>query len=246
MNRRIVAFGAPMDVYTMAETVDFIERRMQQGLFTQHVVVNVAKVVQMQGDPELDTAVRGCDIINIDGAGVVFGGRLLGFDIPERVAGIDLFHELLKMAERTGRSVYLLGATEDVIRRTVEKLGKMYPRLKVGGFHHGYFWKEEAAMVQRIRESKADMLFVGIGSPMKERFIDRWKTELGVSFAMGVGGTFDVVAGKVKRAPKWMQTAGLEWFFRVLQEPGRMWKRYLVTNCQFALMVFRAMLRGRR
>ena len=102
-------------------------------------------------------------------------------------------------------------------------------------------------MVREIRDSKSDLLFVGIVSPLKEKFIERWKDDLGVAFAMGVGGTFDVVSGKTKRAPKWMQTAGLEWFFRVLQEPRRMWKRYLYTNSRFAMMVFSRLLhRGSR
>jgi len=236
---RLEMFGVPMDAMTMDDTVREIDRRIAAGLFTQHVVVNVAKVVQMQDDPALAAAVKACDIINIDGAGVVFGGRMLGLDIPERVAGIDLFHHLLRHSEKTGLSVFLLGATDEVIERTVVNLRGMYPGLRIAGHHHGYFWKEEQAMVERIRASGADLLFVGIASPMKERFIDRWRDVLGVRFAMGVGGTFDVVAGKVRRAPLWMQRAGLEWLFRVLQEPGRMWRRYLVTNSRFVAMVLR-------
>lgn len=226
-----------MDALTLDGTIREIDRRMSAGLFTQHVVVNVAKIVQMQNDPKLAAAVKACDIINIDGAGIVFGGRFLGLSIPQRVAGIDLFHELLVYAEASGRTVYLLGATQEVIEKAVAKLRSAHPRLRIAGFHHGYFWKDEAAMVARIRKSGADMLFVGIGSPLKEQFIDRWRASLGVKFAMGVGGTFDVVAGKVRRAPRWMQRAGLEWFFRVLQEPQRMWRRYLMTNTQFLKMI---------
>ncbi len=240
MNARVEMFGVPMDAMTMDDTVREIGRRGACSGFTQHVVVNVAKVVQMQDDPALSSAVRSCDIINIDGAGIVFAGRFLGMDIPERVAGIDLFHKLLEHAQQAGLSVFLLGATAEVLEQAVGNLRGVYPRLRIAGYHHGYFWKEEQQMVERIRASGADMLFVGIGSPMKERFIDRWRDVLGVRFAMGVGGTFDVVAGKVRRAPLWMQRAGLEWFFRVLQEPGRMWRRYLVTNCRFLVMVVRA------
>jgi len=225
MSTRLEMFGVPMDAMTMAETVREIERRMSVGCFTQHVVVNVAKLVQMQTDSALAEAVKACDIINIDGAGVVLGGRFLGHSIPQRVAGIDLFHQLLVLCETSGRSVFLLGATQAVIEQAVDNLRGSYPRLRIAGFHHGYFWQDEAAMVAAIRESGADMLFVGIGSPLKERFIDRWRTELGVKFAMGVGGTFDVVSGKVRRAPVWMQQAGLEWLFRVLQEPRRLWRR---------------------
>lgn len=229
-----------MDTFTMEETVHEIARRMAAGSFTQHVVVNVAKLVDMQHDPALFAAVGGCDIINIDGAGVVFAGRWLGMAIPERVAGIDLFFRLLAHAEETGRAVYLLGATSEVLEEALARIRANYPKLHIAGHHHGYFWDREEQTVRSIRESGADMLFVGIGSPLKETFIDRWKHELGVSFAMGVGGTFDVVAGKVRRAPAWMQRIGMEWLFRVLQEPGRLWRRYATTNTRFLAMVLRA------
>lgn len=229
-----------MDTFTMEETVHEIARRMSSGAFTQHVVVNVAKLVDMQHDPGLFAAVAGCDVINIDGAGVVFAGRWLGLAIPERVTGIDLFFRLLAHAETNNHSVYLLGATSDVIENAVINVRATYPQLRIAGYHHGYFWDQEEQTVRTIRESGADMLFVGIGSPLKETFIDRWKNELGVSFAMGVGGTFDVVAGKVRRAPAWMQRIGMEWLFRVAQEPGRLWKRYATTNMHFLAMVLRA------
>jgi N-acetylglucosaminyldiphosphoundecaprenol N-acetyl-beta-D-mannosaminyltransferase len=246
LRNRIVVFGSGMDPLTVEETVQEVDRRLNRGQFTQHVVVNVAKVVKMQTDMELSDAVNACDIINIDGAGIVLAARALGFDIPERVAGIDLFERLLEYAERQQRSVFFLGATQPVIEETVRVIKTRYPLLRVAGFHHGYFWEEEHAVVNMIRDSEADLLFVGFSSPMKERFINRWKGELGVLFAMGVGGTFDVVSGKVRRAPMWMQRAGLEWFFRVIQEPRRMWKRYLFTNSRFALMFITRLLRGRR
>jgi N-acetylglucosaminyldiphosphoundecaprenol N-acetyl-beta-D-mannosaminyltransferase len=228
-----------MDALTMEETIRAIDQRITNGQFTQHVVVNVAKVVQMQEDSELADAVRACDLINIDGAGIVFAGRIAGLKIPERVAGIDLFEALMRYAVKDRRSVYLLGGKPDVIRKTVLRLQHDNPGLNIAGFQHGYFWEDEEETVRQIRASGAEMLFVGISSPLKERFINRWRDDFGVVFAMGVGGTFDVVAGKVRRAPKWMQRAGLEWLFRVLQEPRRMWKRYLVTNSRFLLLLAR-------
>lgn len=214
--------------------------------FTQHVVVNVAKLVNMQSDAELADSVRACDIVNIDGMGVVLGARMLGYEVSERVAGVDLFDRLLQDAARHDFPVFLLGASEEVVERVAQKSVSQYPGLKVTGYHHGYFWDDEAAVVEQIRASGARLLFVAITSPKKENFINRWKSELGVDFVMGVGGTFDVVAGKVKRAPAWMQRCGMEWLFRVLQEPGRMWKRYLVSNVKFALTLFRARLNARR
>lgn len=232
-----------MDVASMTETVEAIREAVLAGRFTQHVVVNVAKLVNMRRDAQLNESVRSCDIINIDGMGVVLGARLLGHDVPERVAGVDLFHALLAMSAQKGYSAYLLGATDEVVNATARKVQELYPGLKLAGFHHGYFWDDEKAIVDQIRASGAELLFVAITSPKKENFINRWRDQLGVTFVMGVGGTFDVVAGKVKRAPLWMQKCGLEWFYRVLQEPQRMWKRYLTTNTKFLFMLIREKLR---
>lgn len=241
--RKIELFGNAMHVTSYLETVDVIRRSVRQRHFLQHVVVNVAKLVHMQSDAVLRQSVNECDIINIDGMGVVWGARFLGHKVPERVAGVDLFHALLAMSAQEGFPVYLLGATAEVVELTAKRVQGLYPGLQVAGYHHGYFWDDEETMVRTVRESGARLLFVAITSPKKENFINRWRDQLGVNFVMGVGGTFDVVAGKVKRAPLWMQRCGLEWFFRVIQEPRRMWKRYLVTNTKFAFLLLRAKFR---
>jgi len=230
-------FSCPIHLVSMDETVDWIDARVEAGHFTQHVVVNVAKIVNLQRDATLAASVRACDIVNVDGMGVVWGARLLGIPVPERVAGVDLFDRLLALADAKGLPVYLLGATQEVVELVVAVAAARYPRLPIAGYHHGYFQDDEQAVVDDIRRSGARLLFVAMTSPHKENFINRWKSQLGVDFVMGVGGTFDVVAGKVKRAPPWMQRSGLEWAFRVLQEPGRMWKRYLSTNSRFLAML---------
>jgi N-acetylglucosaminyldiphosphoundecaprenol N-acetyl-beta-D-mannosaminyltransferase len=229
----------------MDETVDAIARRLETGVFTQHVVVNVAKVVHMQDDAALRNAALSCDVINIDGMGVVWGARLLGLEIPERVPGIDLFERLLGFSQERQYPVFFLGARPEVVAAAVANAQGRYPGLPVAGYHHGYFWDDEEEVVAKVRESGAKLLFVAITSPKKEQFIARWNQELGVGFAMGVGGTFDILAGKTRRAPKWMQNAGLEWLYRVVQEPRRMWKRYLVTNSRFAAMLARELLSQR-
>jgi N-acetylglucosaminyldiphosphoundecaprenol N-acetyl-beta-D-mannosaminyltransferase len=241
--RRIEFLGTPMDVATMQETVSAISERLKASKFTQHVVVNVAKLVNMRKDQELARSVTECDIINIDGMGVVWGARFLGLKIPERVAGVDLFHQLNIMAEREKFPVFYLGARDDVVSQTAKIMQQQHPKLDIVGYHHGYFWDDEAELVKKVKASGARLLFVAITSPKKENFINRWKDQLGVDFVMGVGGTFDVVTGKVKRAPVCMQKAGLEWLYRVIQEPGRMWKRYLVTNTLFAWMLFKEKMR---
>lgn len=243
--QRINFMNSPMDSATMDESVTYIKQRLLNGEFTQHVVVNVAKLVTMQNDNELAQSVQSCDVINIDGMGVVWGGRLLGHDIPERVAGVDLFHRLLAMSANNRLPVFLLGAEAEVVSKTAQVVEARYPGLKIAGFHHGYFWDQEEQVVDKIGKSGAKLLFVAITSPKKENFINKWRANLGVDFVMGVGGTFDVVAGKVKRAPLWMQKWGLEWLYRIIQEPRRMWKRYLITNTKFAWLLFKELLRKR-
>lgn len=239
--KRIEAFGCPMDSVTLTETVEYIVAAVSRGEFLQHVVVNVAKIVSMQKDRKLYTSVTNCDLINIDGMGVVWGARLLGCSVPERVAGIDLFNSLVFESAKREFPIFLLGAKQSVVGEAARRLKNRHPNLIIAGINHGYFWGNEAEVVEKIRSSGAKLLFVAITSPMKENFIDRWKNELGVDFVMGVGGTFDVVSGCVKRAPIWMQSAGLEWFYRVLQEPKRMWRRYLVTNTQFLALLLCAL-----
>ncbi|MBF0138016.1 MAG: WecB/TagA/CpsF family glycosyltransferase [Magnetococcales bacterium] len=231
--------GSEFFPWTMAQTLAEIERRLAKGTFVQHAVINVAKLVQMRSNPGLRSAVNGCNIINVDGMGVVWGARFLGIPVPERVAGIDLFLALVAQATTTGRKIYLLGARPEVIERTVAVLREKHPSLPLAGYQHGYFWHDEVGVVKAIQNSGAELLFVAISSPKKEIFIHRWQKTLGVKFVMGVGGSFDVVAGVTRRAPLWLQKLGFEWLFRLLQEPRRMWKRYLVTNAIFAWLLIR-------
>jgi N-acetylglucosaminyldiphosphoundecaprenol N-acetyl-beta-D-mannosaminyltransferase len=242
-DHRIDLFGIGMDALTVAETVDLIDRRIVARQFTQHVVVNVAKLVHAQDDAELRRSIASSDIVNIDGMGVVWGARLLGHAVPERVAGVDLFDALVELAAARGYPVFLLGARPEVVAEVDLVLRKRLPALNIAGVHDGYFWADEEAVVDRIGRSGARLLFVAITSPMKENFIARWQDRLGVDFVMGVGGTFDVVAGRVTRAPRWMQVSGLEWAFRLAQEPRRMWRRYLTTNLRFAWLLGGASLR---
>jgi len=236
----LVNFGhVAMHALSMQETLDILEERIEADIFTQHTVVNVAKIVNMQSNLYLQKAVKSCNIINIDGTGLLWGVRLLGNKVPERVAGIDLFIELLKKAEEREYPVFFLGAQKNILGEMIVRIKEKYPGLKIAGYHHGYFWDNEQEMVDKIRISGAYLLFVAISSPKKEIFINQWKDDLGVRFVMGVGGSFDVLAGKVKRAPIFMQKTGMEWFYRFLQEPRRMWKRYLVTNSKFLWMLLK-------
>lgn len=238
--KRIEILNCPMDVATMGETVSEISNRIGDGRFTQHVVVNAAKIVNARKDQELAESIRSCDLINIDGMAVVWAARILGHFVPERVAGVDLFMKLVEESESRSYRIFLLGATDSVVSKVASFCIEKYPNIKISGFHNGYFWGDEAAVVDKIKKSRAQLLFVAITSPKKEKFINKWGRELGVTFVMGVGGTFDVIAGKVKRAPVWMQKSGLEWLYRVIQEPKRMFRRYVETNSKFIYLVMKA------
>lgn len=225
----------------MRESLDHIEHNVvSRESFMQHIVVNAAKIVHAQKDEELRNAINNSDLVNIDGKPVVWALKLLGHKVPEKVSGVDLFVELVRLAEEKGYRPYFLGAKKEVLEQMVKNLGRDYPELKIAGYRDGYFKKEdEQAVADDIKKSSADMLFLGITSPKKEIFLDKFTKYMNVPFSMGVGGTFDIVSGKTKRAPVWMQNWGLEWFYRFLQEPKRMWKRYLVTNTLFIILVIK-------
>lgn len=237
---RVELMNCRIDNLTMAETVDRVGRFISEGGPHQHVVVNVDKMVKANRDPELLKIINGCDLINADGMPVVWASRLLKRPLKERVAGIDLFRALVERAAREGWRLYFLGARREVVARVVEIFLREYPVLQVAGWRDGY-WRpeEEPQVVEQIRDSRPDILFVAISSPRKEQFLGQYAREMGIPFAMGVGGSFDVVAGRVRRAPLWMQKIGLEWFFRFLQEPRRMFHRYFVEDPVFLLLLWR-------
>lgn len=244
---RIQFFGASIDPLTMPETLKRVEEIIHSKTITQHVVVNVAKIVLMQKDEQLKKIVNSCGLINADGQGIVWGANLLGEKIPERVAGVDLFLNIVELSAQKGYRLYFLGAKDQVVKKVIEIFKLKYPTIKIAGYRHGYFSKEEEpSIAQAISQSKADVLFVAMSSPQKEYFLGQYASVMKVPFMMGVGGSFDVVAGITQRAPVWMQKIGLEWFYRLLCEPGRMWKRYLTTNCIYAGMLIRGLFKGKR
>jgi N-acetylglucosaminyldiphosphoundecaprenol N-acetyl-beta-D-mannosaminyltransferase len=238
--RRVQILGLPIDTLTMEETIGLIFHSIQNNKPLQHVVVNAAKMVNAQRDEALRQSIVESDIVNADGQAVVWASRFLGSPLPERVAGIDLMQRLVKLADEKGLKIYFLGAEEDVVHGVVSKYKSVYSERIIAGFRNGYFSPEEEEKVASdIRDSCAHILFVAMTSPKKEIFLNKYKALLNIPFIMGVGGSFDVVAGKVKRAPVWMQRWGLEWLYRVYQEPKRMWRRYLETNTLFILAVLK-------
>ena len=238
MENRINFFGLNLDIITVEETLNRISKFIETRQCVQHVVVNVAKLVYAQKDNELKEIINSCPLVSVDGAGIILGAKLLGINIPERVTGIDLMYKLIEYSALKGYRVYFFGAEERIVSKVVEIYRKKYPELIVAGYRNGYYSdEEEENIVLDIKNSKADIFFVAMGSPKKEIFLNKYSEMMEVPFTMGVGGSFDVVAGKVKRAPKWMQAINSEWVFRLIQEPKRMWRRYAVTNSEFAIML---------
>ena len=231
-------FGISINALTMEQVLAAVDEAIAARCRLLIGVVNVAKIVNMHRDPVLRSSVLEADLVVADGMGVVWASRFLGQSLPERVAGIDLMDGMLARSADRGYRVYCLGATAEVLAAAVDRMRADHPGAQIVGQRDGYFGEhEEEAVAEAIREARADILLVGMTSPKKERFLARWSERMQVPVCHGVGGSFDVAAGKVKRAPAVWQKAGMEWLYRVVQEPGRMWKRYLVTNTLFAGMV---------
>ena len=234
MTSAITMMGCRIDNLSMEETLVRIEEFIRSGQPHQHVVVNVDKLVKASRDPDLRRIINECALVNADGMPVVWAARLLGKPLKERVAGIDLFEALMRRAGEKGWRVFLLGACEEVVAAVADTYRRRYPDLAIAGWRNGYWTvDEEAQVAAQVRASSADLLFVAISSPKKEQFLGRWQAEMRIPFAMGVGGTFDVAIGRVRRAPRWMRRAGLEWFYRFLQEPRRMFHRYFIDDMAF-------------
>jgi N-acetylglucosaminyldiphosphoundecaprenol N-acetyl-beta-D-mannosaminyltransferase len=235
---RVIVINCAIDNLTLSESVARVESLVLSGKPHQQVSVNVDKVVKAAKDPQLLRVINQSSLVNVDGMPVVWASRLLGKPLKERVAGIDLFDALMQHAAKKGWRVFLLGAEDASLEGTRRHYETISPGFKVAGMRNG-FWKpeEEGDVVEQIRAVRPHLLFVAIPSPRKELFLDRHQDVMRIPFAMGVGGSFDVMAGKVKRAPHWMQRSGLEWFFRFLQEPRRMFKRYFIDDLSFARLL---------
>jgi N-acetylglucosaminyldiphosphoundecaprenol N-acetyl-beta-D-mannosaminyltransferase len=185
---RAELMGCPVDILTMAETIDLARTAMRKRVRMQHVALNVAKLVNMRFDPVLSSDVAGSDVVGIDGMGIVFGARLLGIQVPERVAGIDLFLNLMSVCAAEGFRPFFLGGADRVVRKAAAEIAARHPALSFAGVRDGYFTtQQEPEVVGAILSSGADCLFIGMPTPRKERFLAAYRDSLGVPFIMGVG-----------------------------------------------------------
>lgn len=241
-NTRIPFLNTFYDNLTFEKTLEIINQAILNKQQIHHTVINAYKVVLLQNDLGLRESVNSADIINVDGAGVIFGAKILGKPVKERIAGIDLMERILEQAHKNNFKVYFLGAKEEIVKKITTIYSEKYGKNIVAGYRNGYFTNEEEnEIVHKIRESNPQILFVAMPSPKKENFLFKYKKEIeNVNFIMGVGGSFDVLAGKVNRAPIWLQKIGMEWFYRLIQEPKKMWKRYLIGNLVFLFLILKS------
>ena len=239
-NARVRFLNTVIDVLYTDETVKLVEKYVQTKTALHLMGVNADKVNEINENEIMKRIVNSCGIINADGASIVMASRYLKKPLPERVAGIDLMEQLIRLSEAKGYTVYLLGAKQVVVAKTAEVLVEKYPKLRIIGFRNGYFQKSEWQEISNeLKEKKPDFVFVGITSPIKEYLIEYLQNDGNNSVFMGVGGSFDVISGMIPRAPLWMQKANLEWLFRVIQEPKRLFKRYFFGNLQFIMSVIK-------
>lgn len=240
---RCKLLGCPLDLLGPVQVLTRVKQAVRTGNSVRVEGLNVAKIIQARRNKALMTALENADIVHLDGIGVALGGRILGFSLPPRRTGCDLMMDLMPHAAHEGYRLYFLGAKQEVVSEMAERLRRRFPGLNVAGVRDGYFGaEEEKLIVDEIQSKHVDLLFVGISSPKKEIFVNRWWSSLDVKVSVGVGGSFDVLSGRVKRAPLWIQNVGLEWLFRLIQEPRRLAFRYVSTNAIFAALLLREVL----
>lgn len=235
--------NASFDPLTLDGTVDRIFHHIQSGFHGWLCTVNVSIMMMMRGDSRLQAFVDRASIVVADGQPIIWCTPWFGLPLPERVTGVDLVEAICGRAVQQNIGIYLLGSTTDNVGKLAKRLRDEFPGVNIE-FSNGYFSDEEAPLrADHIKASGAKILLVGMGVPRQEIFIEDQLERSGVNMAIGVGGSFDVLAGLRSRAPVWIQKIGMEWLYRLVQEPRRLFKRYLVTNSQFIWMVFTELLR---
>jgi len=231
-------YGIPVSKMNMQQTVEHLTRVVESRTPSQVITANPIMVMAALENPEYMDMMKKAELIVPDGTGLVWAAQYVGTPVAERVPGIDLMHQLFRVGERKGWKVYLLGAAPEVVQTAAKRIRELYPRLEIAGVRDGYFREEQdEEVVREVSQSGADILLVARSADKQEPWIGKYKSRLGVPVMMGVGGSFDILAGKLRRAPVLFQKLRLEWFYRLLQEPSR-YKRMLVLP-KFAWKVIR-------
>src|ERR1035437_1430996 len=222
------------------EFIEIIESNLKEGKQIIQNGVNAASINELLNNEELIQAYNNSHLVNIDGMSMVWALGFLGYSAPERVACPDLANDILELAERKNYSIFLFGANESSLVLSIKNLATNFPKLKIAGYRNGYYQiEDEYGIIKMINDSMPDILFLGMPSPQKELFVEKYKNQFQVKYILGVGGFFDILSGKTKRAPLWVQRRGMEWIYRFAQEPKRMWHRYMIGNVKFIGLVLK-------
>ena len=236
MSEKVEILGVKVDALTMAQAVERVAALISAGSPSIVATANAEMLLNATHDAELKRILNAASLVVPDGAGTVWAARHLGKHMPERVAGFDLVQELMKISPARGIKFFLFGAAPGIADKAKLKAEALYPGIKIVGTRNGYFTADdEPEIISQIKSSRADILLAALGVPKQEKWLAKHKDELGVPVSIGVGGTFDVMAGVVKRAPLWMQRARLEWLFRAMLQPSRAGR--LVALPKFVLKV---------
>jgi len=238
MGNKVNICGVNIDNVSMAESIKLCEQFIDTGKPVYVVTPNVDHIVQLQRDKELEDIYAQASLAIPDGMPLVWASKFLGTSLKEKVSGSDIFPMLCELSAHRGFRIFLLGGREDAAEQTAEIMKRKYKGLVVSGVYSPPFGfetdeKENDRIIDMIKDSDPDILFVGLGTPKQEKWIYKYYKQLNIPVSMGIGATFDFISGIVKRAPKWMQKAGLEWLWRTVMEPGRLWKRYFMQDFKF-------------
>ena len=241
---RVPFMNTQIDNYTMEEAIDAIDRLICQDKNGYVVTPNIDHIVKLESDQLLQKVYADADIILTDGKPMIWMSRLYGTPIKEKVSGSDLFPNLCRLAAGKGYRVFLLGAAEGVAAKAALNLQNKFPGLIIAGTYSPPFGfekdeKELQNILRIVTEAKPHILIVGLGCPKQEKFIYNYKDELNVPVSLGLGASIDFEAGILKRAPKWMADHGFEWFYRIVQDPKRMAKRYFVDDMKIIRLFFK-------
>ena len=240
----LTLFNMPMNNVTLQETLDAIGRHIDAGEQGYVVTPNVDHAVEFDENSDFRQAYQNAALVLADGMPIIWAGKLFAKPLKAKISGSDLIYWLSEYAAQKGYSIFLLGAREGVADQAAKKLVEKYPGLKIAGTHSpplGFEKKEETnrKVIDLVRDSGADICFVALGAPKQDLWSWRYHKEAGAKIFLGVGASFDFVAGTIQRAPVWMQRTGLEWTWRIMQEPSRMAHRYLIRDSKFLLLLFR-------
>ena len=234
MAARVNINGIPIDAVDLATATERVSALIESGRAHQVVTINLDFLAIADRNPAFHRVLRAADLALADGQPVVWLSRSFGTPLPQRVTGIDLIHTTCAMGAQRGYRPFLLGAAPGVAAKAGRILEERYPGLRVAGAYSPPFGslsqEDDDAIVEMVRQARPDLLFVALGAPRQDIWIHEHLADLGVPVSMGVGGAFNFITGNVPRAPQWMRQAGMEWFFRMCQEPGRLWRRYLIDD----------------